>query len=156
VVYSVESEFQRAHPGRQVEGGEPTPFWNVSEVLCTAGQPYDVVVFPEGRLRSDALRIDDLGQYATVIPPDCAFLTAAQAELLTQALAAGKRLVVPGRLGENLPSESRQSMLDHRGTIRLNTSDDRSIDELPLLPQSRVTPVCDLAINVQRVGGGAA
>ena len=118
VVYSVESEFRRAtrrdtvaNDQRNLATGAATPFWQVSEALCNASQPYDVLFFPEGTLRVDALTAEDLAQYRTIVLPDCAFLTLAQASLLTDALAAGKRLLVVGELGANLPAETMRPIL---------------------------------------------
>jgi hypothetical protein len=132
------------------------PFWAVSDALCDASQPYDVLFFPEGELRPDVLTADDLAQYRTVILPDCVALTPAQAQLLTDVLAAGKRLVVLDELGTNLPPETMQPILNHPGTLRLETGRPFTSDDLPLGPQARVTPSGDLMINVQRVDGGAA
>ena len=62
VVYSIESEFQRAARRDQVANdplnlasGGTIPFWAVCDALCDATQPYDVLFFPDGELRKDAL-----------------------------------------------------------------------------------------------------
>jgi hypothetical protein len=156
VVYSVESEFQRAFPrGGKAEGGE-MPFWQVCNALCDAAQPYDVVMFPDGELRPDSVRVEDFAQYETIILPDCFSLTPTQAQILGGAMAAGKRLVVLGDLGTNQPPEMVHSMLQSPNLIRLERSRSFSVGDLPSEPQVRVTPACDVAINVQRVDDGAA
>ena len=163
VVYSIESEFQRAARRDQVANdplnlasGGTIPFWAVCDALCDATQPYDVLFFPDGELRKDALRQSDLGQYRTVILPDCAVLTAGQARLLHDVLAAGTRLLVMGELGSNLPLEVLGPILDHPGTRRVPIAPTIAIEDLLEEPQIRVTPGGDLMINVQRVEGGAA
>jgi hypothetical protein len=163
VVYSIESEFQRAARRDQVANdplnlasGGTIPFWAVCDALCDATQPYDVLFFPDGELRKDALRQSDLGQYRTVILPDCAGLTAEQARLLHDVLAAGTRLLVMGELGSNLPLEVLGPVLDHPGTRRVPIAPTIAVDDLLEEPQIRVTPSGDLMINVQRVEGGAA
>jgi hypothetical protein len=156
VVYSVESEFQRAYPrGGKTEGGE-IPFWQVSNALCDAAQPYDVVMFPEGELRPDRLRVEDFAQFETIILPDCYYLTPTQAQVLGGAVAAGKRLVVLGDLGTNQPPEMMNSLLQSQNLLRLDRGHSFSVNELPGEPQVRVAPGCDLAIDVQRVDAGAA
>lgn len=163
VVYSVESEFRRAtrrdavaNDQRNLASGATTPFWQTCEALCDASQPYDVLFFPEGVLRPDALSGDDLAQYRTIILPDCAFLTPAQAALLADALAAGKRLLVVGKLGTNLPAETMRPILEHTGTLRQETGRDFSAADLPMGVQVRISQPCDAMVNVQRVAGGAA
>jgi hypothetical protein len=163
VVYSVESEFQRtarraqvANDQRNAAPGGESPFWQVSNALCDARQIYDVLFFPEGTLRPDSLAIADLAQYRTLILPDCAFLTPAQAELLLQALEVGKRLLVLGALGANLAPETARRILDHPAVIPHDLSRPFKADDIPGEPQVRVAPDADVAINVQRVADGAA
>src|SRR3954464_11755370 len=127
VVYSIESEFQRpvrrdqvANDPFNLASGGANPLWTVCDALCDASQPYDVLFFPDGVLRQDALSRRDLGQFRTVILPDCAVLTPAQAQLLRDLLATGTRLVVMGELGTNLPGEVLAPTLEHPGTRRLS------------------------------------
>ena len=163
VVYSIESEFQRAARRDQVANdpvnltsGGAIPFWTVCDALCDATQPYDVLFFPDGELRTDTLRASDLGQYRTVILPDCPVLTSAQAQLLRDVLAAGTQLLVLGDLGVNLPPEVLGPILDHPGTRRVPIGPAVTVDDLLAEPQVRLSPGGDLMINVQRVGAGVA
>ena len=163
VIYSIESEFQRPARRDQVANdplnlarGGTIPFWAVCDALCDASQPYDVLFFPDGELREDALTQSDLAQYRTVILPDCAVLTSAQARLLHDLLAAGSRLVVLGELGTNLPPQVVGPIFDHLETRRLPITPTISIDDFLEDQQARVAPSGDLMINVQRVEGGAA
>lgn len=126
------------------------------EALCDATQPYDVLFFPDGHLRKDALSPDGLGQYRPVILPDCAFLTEAQVCLLHDILAAGARLLVLGELGTNLAPDLIGPVLDHPGTRRVPSTSATVVYDLLDEPQVRVTPTCDLMINVHRVEGGTA
>ncbi len=136
--------------------GGTIPFWAVCDALCDATQPYDVLFFPDGDLRKDALSASSLRQYRTVILPDCADLTAAQARLLYDLLAAGTRLLVLGELGTNLPPEERGPILDHPGTRRVPIAPAIVVDDLLEEPQVRLSAGGDLMINVQRVEAGAA
>jgi hypothetical protein len=102
------------------------------------------------------LTVTDLARYRTIILPDCAVLTPAQAALLEDVLAAGKRLLVLGDLGTNLPPATVRPILEHPGTLRMESGHPFSLDDLPVGPQVRVTPPCDVMVNIQRVAGGAA
>jgi hypothetical protein len=163
VVYSIESEFQRPARRDQVANdplnrasGGAIPFWTVCDALCDATQPYDVLFFPDGELRQDALSHSDLGQYRTVILPDCAVLTPAQARLLRDLLAAGAHLVVLGELGTNLPPEMLAPIIHHPGVRRRPIVPGMAADDLLNELQVRVTRGGDLMINLQRVDAGVA
>jgi hypothetical protein len=162
LVYSVESEFQRAtgaavaNDQRNPISGKASPFWQAAEALCDGVQPYDVLFFPEGTLRKDSLSIDDISQYKTIVLPDCTFLTPAQASLLAEALASGTRLVVQGELGANLPAEVMQPILEHAGTMWLDAVRELSIADLPGSPQMQLDRKADCMLTVQRTERGAA
>ena len=163
VVYSVESNFQRVARRDQfadnrlnLSGDEIVPFWEACRTLSDARQPYDVVFFPDGELRPDALRPDDLAQYRTLVLPDCRVLTAAQARLLAGFLDGGGRLVVLGTLGANLADGERRRLVEHPGTVLAPTGAGLRVADVPGGPQALVEPDADVALTVQRVAEGAA
>ena len=160
VVYSVESNFQLvarrdlfAGNRANVSGSDVIPFWEVCDTLANSAQPFDVLFFPDGQLRRDTLQASDLRQYRTLILPDCRFLTPEQARLLSAYLEQGGRLLVLGRLGDNLPLNEQQSLLTHPNTHQ--AKGDFNLSQLPLGVQSHCDPMTDLALNVQQVDGGA-
>src|SRR5215212_7927070 len=163
VVYSIESEFQRparrdqvANDPLNLASSGTIPFWSVCDALCDASQPYDVLLFPDGDLRQDRLRAQDVNQYRTLILPGCAFLTTTQASLLRDVLAVGAHLVVMGELGTNLSPGELVPILDHPGTRRVAVRPTIDVNDLFDEPLIRVMPASDLMVNVQRVEGGAA
>jgi hypothetical protein len=163
VIYSVESNF-RAMARRDLFQDNRTnvrrdvavPFWEVSDALSNAAQPYDVLFFPEGELRADTLTAGDLDQYRVLVAPAVTWLTEAQAFLLEAFLDRGGRLVVVGAFGSNLDPQRRARLLGHSGTIR--AGDAFAADELPFGPQVRIPggTAADLALTLQRVGRGVA
>jgi hypothetical protein len=163
VVYSVETEFQR-ESGRgifadnryNVETSEIGPFWQVCESLSDAVQPYDVLFFPDGELRPDALMFESLRQYRTLIVPDCRFLTDAQAKLLQDVLEQDGRLLVVGELGANLPAEQRDAIMNHPGTRQVEVGAAFDLNWLPFGQQAQLSVPADIAINLQRVEEGVA
>jgi hypothetical protein len=163
VVYSVETEFQR-ESGRgifadnryNVETSEVDPFWQVCEALSNAAQPYDVLFFPDGDLRSDTLTYENLGQYQTLVLPDCRYLTKAQAQLLRDYLEKGGLLLVLGELGANVPVAEQEAILNHRGTSQIKNSIGFNLSWLPVETQLRLSAPADFAINLQRVEAGVA
>ena len=163
VVFSPESNFELV--ARQaafannlrnetIESLEPA-FWHITADLSRQAQVYDVVFFPDGKLREDHVGADALAQYRTLILPQCSYLTTGQAEALLSYLERGGRLVVIGPLGENLPGETRDAILAHRGTNR--HSAEQALDP-QALGDSQVTlsPVASLGLHVQRLEQGAA
>lgn len=160
VVYSVESNFQLvsrrdlfADNRTNVSGGGSVPFWDVCETLADAAQPFDVLFFPDGQLRSDELKLEDLRQYRTLILPDCRFLTAEQALLLEEYVQQGGKLLVLGGLGENL-NEFRRLGLNHPNALQLDGQ--FTLNQLPNGAQAQIEPQANLALHVQRVADGAA
>ena len=163
VIYSVESNFQLvarrdlfADNRANLSGSQVVPFWEICDKFSVAAQPYDVVFFPDGDLRPDSLSVDALRQYRTLILPDCRYLTAAQAALLEDYLENGGALLVTGGLGENLPAARRKALLNHPRLTRLGGLDRFDPAGLPGGPQVRLDPAADVAVNIQRVVGGAA
>jgi hypothetical protein len=163
VVYSVETEFQR-ESGRgifadnryNVETSEIGPFWQACEALSSAVQPYDVLFFPDGELRPDSLKPENLKQYRTLILPDCRYLTEAQARLLQAYLENDGRLLVMGDLGANLPQEERAAILGHSGTRQVEVGASFDLHWLPFERQAQLSVPADIAIHLQRVEQGVA
>ena len=163
VVYSVETEFQR-ESGRGIfadnrynqDTSEIGPFWQACEMLSDAVQPYDVLFFPDGELRPDTLKAEDLSQYRTVILPDCRFITDAQFELLQAYLADDGRLLVMGELGANRSQAERDALLNHPGTRRVEVGAAFDLNWLPFGQQVQLSVPADIAIHLQRVEAGVA
>jgi hypothetical protein len=158
VLYSIESNFYGgARPEEiannlvnAVRDGQ-LPFWNVSETLADALQPYDVRLLPDGTLRADDPAFLDFGQYRTVILPECHHLTAAQAEALVRFLDTGGRIVSLGTPGENLPETHHRAIAGHANTTIVDGFTAASLN-----PQVTFDGEFDLAINVVAVADGAA
>jgi hypothetical protein len=163
VVYNVETEFQR-ESGRgifadnryNVETSEIGPFWQACEALSDAVQPYDVLFFPDGDLRPDTLKTEDLQQYRTLILADCRYLTHAQSQLLLSFLENDGQLVVMGEVGSNLSAAKRDSILAHKGTRRVDVGSQFDLSWLPYGKQLQLSSEADIAVNLQRVGNGVA
>ncbi|HEV2128558.1 MAG TPA: hypothetical protein VGR22_08070, partial [Thermomicrobiales bacterium] len=163
VVYSVECNFLEsarmnffADNRQGVPRGEALPFWQVCETLADTAQPFDVVFFPDTRLRPDELTLEDLRQYRTIVLPDCRSLTAAQYELIRDFLADGCCIVVIGDFGLNLPDAVRHGVLGHERTTLVRRVDGMSVEHLSSGPQVRVVEPAALGVNLQRVAEGVA
>jgi hypothetical protein len=122
--------------------------------LSNAVQPYDVLFFPDGDLRTDTLTGEALRQYRTIVLPDCRFLTQAQSQLLQEYLEHEGRLLVMGELGANLSHEEREAILNHEGTRRVEVGAAFDLNWLPFGQQVNLSVPADLAINLQRVEAG--
>jgi hypothetical protein len=162
VVFSVESNFQAmarrdlfADNRTNVSGEQDILFWSVCDALSSAVQPYDVVMFPDGELRTDSLEPGDLAHYRVLVLPLCTHLTARQADLLEGYLAAGGRVVALGPLGANLGGRA-AALMRHPGATAAEPSEVASLQTLLGAPQVGVAGDDDIALNIQRTGQGAA
>ncbi|MGH2806771.1 MAG: hypothetical protein ACRDKT_05795, partial [Actinomycetota bacterium] len=81
---------------------DKVPFWNVTEALADALQPYDVVIFGDGDLRPDTIGSEDLAKYETVVLPHCHVLTQHQASVLRDYVDKGGRVVATGPVDPRL------------------------------------------------------
>ena len=161
VVFGAESDFllQRRDPSLadntlNLMDDERSPFWEVSELLSSRLQPYDVLIFPDGELRPDTVSLDDLRPYATVVLPHCHVLTESQGETLLAYLESGGRIARSGPLGANLDAELTLSLASHPGT---ETWDGETVlERLAAGPQVRAPDSLDAALNLQRTPAGVA
>jgi hypothetical protein len=146
VAYSVQSAFDwTEHNG----SGSKFPFWAAADGLVEQKQPFDVVMFPEGVLREDAMTLEDLSQYRTLILPHCTSMTAAQADLVRAFLERGGKVLATGDVGMNLSEQQRSSLLGNPFLIRTTSID---VADLAGGPQAVFEAAPDLAINIHRVG----
>jgi hypothetical protein len=128
------------------------PYRVVASTLAGACEPFDVVLFPDGVTAPDRVSSESLSRYATVVLPDCAFLTSAQVAAVEAYLAAGGRVVVTDRLGVDLPADVRQRLLAHSGVHHAAMD-----DLLALTPQGRQVSIDgDLGVNVAALADGSA
>ena len=163
IVFSVESSLAQEEAARaalannrlNLVSDELAPFWAVSEALCDALQPYDVVMFPDGTLRADTVTAEALARYAVLVLPDCAILTPHQADALLGYLADGGRAIVTGRLGESLSGDRRERLAGHSGIVRV-AGPEAVVAALPDGPQVIAPPGLDAAVGLHRVAGGIA
>src|SRR6185437_6796380 len=158
IVFSVESSLAQEEAARvalannrlNLVSDELAPFWAASEALCDALQPYDVVMFPDGTLRADTVTAEVLDRYSALVLPDCANLTAHQADALLGYLDGGGRAIVTGRLGETLPGDRRERLAGHSAIVRV-AGPEGVVAALPDGPQVIAPPGLDAAIGLHRV-----
>ena len=136
------------------------PYRNVVKALADAAEPFDVVLFPDGVTAPDRVTGDTLARYRTVVLPDCAVLTAAQAEAVSAFLDGGGTVVVTDRFGDTLDPGRREALLTRPGVRR---ADHRDLDALlPHGAQVRLGSgggtgaVTGVGVNVGRLDDTAA
>jgi hypothetical protein len=128
------------------------PFWTVCDALSEALQPYDVVFFPDGELRSDTITADDLSRYSTVVLPHCHQLTEPQGEVLLGYLDDGGRMVAFGPIGTNLTGGLGAKLESHSGTVRAETTGPDTVGAGQITASRKV----DAAVHLHRTDGGVA
>lgn len=151
VVFSIQSFYDYS----EANGSKARfPFWKACDQLVAEKQPFDVIMFPEGKLRADWITLDQLDQYRTLVLPECSSLTLAQVELVLAFLNRGGRVVAVGDLGASLPADVRGKLFAHPLLLRtteLHASDMNSGPQVTV-----VGGAPDMAINLQRVDAGCA
>jgi hypothetical protein len=130
------------------------PFWSVCELLSDKLQPYDVLVFPDGKLRPDSLQLEDLAAYSRIVLPHCHLLTTFQAELLLAYLESGSRIALMGPAGSNLDMKVREALESHPGTEVVVGAP--TLEQLVGTAQVRPSIELNGALNLQRVSKGVA
>ncbi|HEY7400225.1 MAG TPA: hypothetical protein VH989_04935 [Actinomycetota bacterium] len=146
VIFSIQSAFDwEEHKGWKVK----YPFWPTVEGLVTEHQPFDVVVFPEGKLREDWITAQDLFRYRTVVLPECTFLTDPQVAAIRGYLEHGGRVLATGELGANLKEDERASLFGHPHLVRTT---EVHAQDFAGGPQVYADTEVDFAVNVVRVG----
>lgn len=150
VAFSIQSSYDylEEHVGKN-----KYPFWKAADRLVEEKQPFDVIVFPEGKLRADSLTLADLDQYRTLVLPECSYLTGHQAELVLGFLNRGGRVVATGALGANLPDDVRAKLISHPLMVHVSQL---NVSDLANGPQVVAVNAPDMAINLQRVDAGCA
>lgn len=76
------------------------PFWDVIRYMSSKNALYDVLMMPDGELRSDDFAAEKLDPYAMVVVPDAPVLTKNQQDILLEYAKKGGRVLVYGRLAE--------------------------------------------------------
>jgi hypothetical protein len=163
VVFSIESNY-RALAAREVMADNRTnelpegevPFGVVCQKLSDASQPYDVVFFPDGTLRTDSLSSEDLKRYRTLVLPECRYLTTAQASLIRSFIDDGGRAIAVGVLGENLPAAQREELGLHEH-VHEQALRSFNVEVLQGGPQVRIAKgETDMALTIRRMRDGSA
>jgi hypothetical protein len=164
VVFSTESNFELIarqaafadNLRNETVEGLAIAFAEVTRRLSKDAQPYDVIFFPDGRLRDDQISFEQLRRYRVLLLPQCSYLTTGQAGALRQYLDAGGRIAGIGPLGANLDESTRRALLDHPGTTMLRTVEEAVSPVALGTPQVTISGEADLGLHLQRVGRGAA
>lgn len=163
VVFSTESNFRLETRDRELANntlnltsGELLPFWQVCNLLSDDLQPYDVVFFPDGRLRPDEITAGELAAYATVVLPHCHQLTLEQGRAVAGYLDGGGRVAHLGPVGSNLPDELRTRIESHTNTYAVASANATTAEIVGERRQVSVVDELNAAINIQRLDGGMA
>jgi len=128
------------------------PYRVVTEGFAASSVPFDVLIFPDGTTAPDRVGPDDLARFASVVLPDCWFLTPGQAAAIEAYLDGGGEVVVVDRFGDNLAPSVRERLLARPGVRRAAMDDPGRL--LPRGAQVETHP--GLGAQVNRLDDGAA
>jgi hypothetical protein len=164
VVFSPESNFELIarqaafsdNLRNETVAGLEIAFWEVTARLSREAQPYDVLFFPDDKLRSDHINLQQIQQYRTLILPQCSYLTPNQAAALLGYLDGGGKLIAIEPLAANLPQETRQAIVNHSGTTIFRSTGEALERGIALDHQVQLNQSADLGLHVQRLADGTA
>ncbi|HYF96260.1 MAG TPA: alpha-amylase family protein [Symbiobacteriaceae bacterium] len=139
------------------------PFWDLARVLADRQTPFDVIMLADGCLRPDDFSAGALNGYRCAVVPDSPAMTAGQVEALLAYVQGGGRLMVYGRMAENVATPARAALLAHPNTVQmvLGAGDPAEVGAVAariasLLPEGRAQVETsapeDLGVNLQQAG----
>ena len=130
--------------------GSRFPFWAACDGLVEQHQPFDVVVFPEGVLREDALTLEDLGAVPDVDPAAVLVPHTGAGRGRARVPGAGRPRAGDGRAGDQ--PRRRRSVGASSATRRCSTRTGVRAEDFAGGPQVSIQGGPDLAVNVHRIG----
>jgi hypothetical protein len=164
VVFSTESNFELIarqaafadNLRNETVAGLEIAFWEIAAQLSRQAQPYDVLFFPDAKLRADHIDVEQIHGYRTLVLPQCSYLTQNQAAALLGYLDGGGQIVAIAPLGANLPEETRHAILNHAGTTLYRTTASALAAAMPGDAQVAINQPADLGLHIQRLADGTA
>jgi len=92
------------------------PFWDITRRLADLQTPFDVILLGDGHLRADTFRPEQIQDYRAVVLPDSPVVTEGQVEALLRYAEAGGKVLLFGRVAENVAAPAREALLAHANT----------------------------------------
>lgn len=100
------------------------PFWDIIKEMSRQHVPFDVLISSDGDLFQDEFTLQSLSKYKCLVLPDNNKMTAEQLRTVLAYLDGGGRVVVYGRLADEMgDSELAARILAHTGTVSSNPAE---------------------------------
>lgn len=126
IPYSYPSYYWRENEAAEQEDNQATmlsskvsasvimPFWDVIDGFSKQHIPYDVMITSDGELFEDKFKIENIRKYKFMILADCNKMTTGQLEVIRTYLDQGGKVVVYGRLADELGNSAiRDAVVTH-------------------------------------------
>lgn len=128
------------------------PFWEIIRSLSGAQVNYDVKMLADDDLRPDDFTLSIIEDYPVTVVPDCYTLTRNQADALRAYADKGGKLLVYGRIAENLDLSAQ--LKDHPNVLFVSDegSHQEAMARFLRAFDSLYTPVCPVACDDRSVG----
>jgi hypothetical protein len=95
------------------------PFWDIIKEMSKQHVPFDVLISSYGDLFQDEFHLESLRKYKCLVLPDNNIMTAEQLGVVLKYLDAGGKVVVYGRLADDMGDAGRAAtILAHPGTVQ--------------------------------------
>lgn len=131
---------------------KPVPFWDVIRSLSNINAQYDVIMLPDGDLRPDDFRAEQLEGYPLVIVPDCHVLTENQQEILLDYARGGGQVLVAGRLAEGSSLADDLRRTGNAVTVSLEGGKDAYMPRFMAAFEAMYAPVCPAECRHGKIG----
>ena len=131
---------------------KPVPFWDVIRSLSNINAQYDVIMLPDGDLRPDDFRAEQLEGYPLVIVPDCHVLTENQQEILLDYARGGGQVLIAGRLAEGSSLADDLRRTGNAVTVSLEGGKDAYMPRFMAAFEAMYAPVCPAECRHGKIG----
>ncbi|MDB4865900.1 MAG: hypothetical protein JWR03_233 [Cohnella sp.] len=100
------------------------PFWDIIKEMSKQHVPFDVLISSDGDLFQDEFHLENLHKYKCLVLPDNNKMTAEQLGVVLKFLDAGGKVVVYGRLAEDMGDAGLAAkILAHPGTVQCDPAE---------------------------------
>lgn len=128
-----QEEDQETMLSSKVSNDVRMPFWDVIDGFSKQYIPYDVMIASDGELFEDKFDLEHIRQYGYIVLADCNKMTTAQLKTVHAFLEQGGKVLVNGRLADELgDGAAREAVVSHNNTqlIEANNNEGTNVESV--------------------------
>ena len=131
---------------------KPVPFWDIIRAMSDINAQYDVIMLPDGDLRTDDFTADRLEGYPLVIVPDCFSLTENQQEILLAYSRGGGKVLAAGLLAEGTGLAETLRALGNTVFVSLDGDKDEYMPRFMKAFDALYAPIAPVECRTEKIG----